>query len=104
MSDLQYDRESSIWAHWIAGLSARNQLIRYDQRGNGLSDRSVEDLSFDAQLADLEAVANTACPSRISALLGISAGAALSVAYAVRCPERVSHRSFSMAAGPRAGG
>ena len=90
MSDLQYDRESSVWAHWIAGLSARNQLVRYDQRGNGLSDRSVEDLSFDAQLADLEAVADAACPSRF-ALLGISAGAALSVAYAVRHPERVSH-------------
>ena len=90
MSDLQYDRESSVWAHWIAGLSARNQLIRYDQRGNGLSDRNVDDLSFDAQLADLEAVADAACVPRF-ALLGVSAGAALSVAYAVRHPDRVSH-------------
>ena len=90
MSDLQYDRESSVWAHWIAGLSARNTLVRYDQRGNGLSDRTVDDFSLDAQLADLEAVADAACSERF-ALLGISAGAALSVAYAVRHPERVSH-------------
>lgn len=90
MSDLQYDRESSVWAHWIAGLSARNTLVRYDQRGNGLSDREVDDVSFDAQLADLETVADAAGLERF-ALIGVSAGAALSVAYAVRHPERVSH-------------
>ena len=90
MSDLQYDWNTSIWRHWIARLSEHNRLIRYDQRGNGLSDRAVEDLSFDAQLGDLETVADLACPDRF-ALLGISAGAAISVAYAVRHPERVSH-------------
>ncbi len=90
MSDLQFDRESSIWAHWVSGLSAANTLIRYDQRGNGLSDRKIDDFSFAAQLADLEAVADAACPERF-ALLGISAGAALSVAYAARNPHRVSH-------------
>ena len=90
MSDLQYDWDSSVWRHWIAGLSERNRLIRYDQRGNGLSDRVVEDLSFAAQLSDLETVADTACPECF-ALLGISAGAAVSVAYAARHPERVSH-------------
>lgn len=90
MSDLQYDRQSSVWAHWIAGLSARNMLVRYDQRGNGLSDRDVDDVSFDAQLTDLEAVADAAGLERF-VLVGISAGSALSVAYAVRHPERVSH-------------
>ena len=90
MSDLQYDWDSSVWRHWIAELSECNRLIRYDQRGNGLSDRVVEDLSFAAQLSDLETVADKACPERF-ALLGISAGAAVSVAYAARHPERVSH-------------
>jgi len=90
MSDLQYDWDSSVWRHWVAGLSERNRLIRYDQRGNGLSDRVVDDLSFDAQLRDLETVADAACPERF-ALLGISAGAALSTAFAVKHPERVSH-------------
>jgi pimeloyl-ACP methyl ester carboxylesterase/DNA-binding SARP family transcriptional activator len=90
MSDLQYDWDSSVWRHWIASLSEHNRLIRYDQRGNGLSDRNAEDLSFDAQLNDLEAVADAARLDRF-ALLGISAGAALSIAYAVRHPQRVSH-------------
>ena len=90
MSDLQYDWDSSIWRHWIAGLSEQNRLVRYDQRGNGLSDRHAEDLAFDAQLNDLETVADATRLDRF-ALLGISAGAALSIAYAVRHPERVSH-------------
>jgi pimeloyl-ACP methyl ester carboxylesterase/DNA-binding SARP family transcriptional activator len=90
MSDLQYDLDSSVWRHWIEELSRHNQLIRYDQRSNGLSDREVDDLSFDAQLSDLETVADAAGVERF-ALLGISAGAALSVAYAVRHPDRVSH-------------
>jgi len=90
MSDLQYEWDSSVWRHWIASLSEHNRLIRYDQRGNGLSDRDAEDLSFDAQLGDLETVADAAHLDRF-ALLGISAGAALSIAYAVRHPERVSH-------------
>jgi pimeloyl-ACP methyl ester carboxylesterase/DNA-binding SARP family transcriptional activator len=90
MSDLQYDLESSVWRHWIEGLSRHHQLIRYDQRSNGLSDREAENLSFDAQLSDLATVADAAAVERF-ALLGISAGAALSIAYAVRHPDRVSH-------------
>lgn len=90
MSDLQYDWDSSVWRHWITGLSEQNRLIRYDQRGNGLSDRHAEDLTFDAQLNDLETVADAARLERF-ALLGISSGAAFSIAYAVRHPERVSH-------------
>lgn len=89
MSDLQYDLDSSVWRHWIDALSQHNLLIRYDQRGNGLSDRDAPDLSFQAQLADLETVADASGIERF-ALLGISAGAALSIAYTVRHPERVS--------------
>lgn len=90
MSHLQYEWESTIWRHWVAGLSEHNRLIRYDQRGNGLSDWDIEDLSFDAQMRDLEAVVDAACPERF-ALLGISRGCSASIAYAVDHPERVSH-------------
>jgi len=90
MSDLQYDWESSIWRHWVWGLSQNNQLVRYDQRSNGLSDRDVANLSFEAQLSDLETVADVAGLDRF-ALLGISAGTRLAVSYAVRHPDRVSH-------------
>ena len=65
-------------------------MIRYDARGNGLSDRIVDEISFDAFVGDLEAVAAAAKVTRF-ALLGISQGCAVSIAYAVRHPERVSH-------------
>jgi pimeloyl-ACP methyl ester carboxylesterase/DNA-binding SARP family transcriptional activator len=90
MSHLQYEWESPIWRHWMEGLSAENQLIRYDQRGNGLSDWDVADMSFDSMVADLECVADAAGLDRF-VLLGISRGCAMSVAYAARHPARVSH-------------
>jgi len=90
MSHLEYDWESPIWRHWIEGLSHRHRLVRYDERGNGLSDRDVDDLSFESWVADLESVVDAAGADRF-ALLGISQGCAVSVEYAIRHPERVSH-------------
>jgi pimeloyl-ACP methyl ester carboxylesterase/DNA-binding SARP family transcriptional activator len=105
MSHLQYEWESTIWRHWVAGLSEANLLIRYDQRGNGLSDWDIEDISFEAQLLDLDVVVEAACPERF-ALLGISRGCSASIAYAVRHPERVTHLILygGRAAGWRASG
>ena len=90
MSHLQFDSESPIWRHWIEGLAAQNRLVRYDERGNGLSDREVGDLSFEAMLLDLESVVDAAQLDRFT-LLGISQGCAISIAYAVKHPQRVSH-------------
>jgi DNA-binding winged helix-turn-helix (wHTH) protein/pimeloyl-ACP methyl ester carboxylesterase len=70
-------------------LAARHRVIRYDGRGVGLSDRSVPEISFATMLADLNAVIEDTCPGRF-ALLGVSGGAATSIAYAVSHPERVS--------------
>jgi pimeloyl-ACP methyl ester carboxylesterase len=88
MSHLQFDWESPVWQHWIDGLSERNTLIRYDERGNGLSDWDVADLSFETMIADLESVVDAAGLERFT-LLGVSQSCAVSVAYAVRRPERV---------------
>jgi pimeloyl-ACP methyl ester carboxylesterase/class 3 adenylate cyclase len=90
MAHLQFDLESPIWRDWIEGLGAQNRLIRYDGRGNGLSDREVDDMSFETMVADLEAVVDSVQLDRF-ALLGISQGCAISIAYAVKHPERVSH-------------
>jgi pimeloyl-ACP methyl ester carboxylesterase len=65
-------------------------VIRFDQRGSGLSDRDVEDLSFEAWVRDLETVVQAAGLDRF-ALLGISQGAAVAIEYAVRHPEQVTH-------------
>jgi pimeloyl-ACP methyl ester carboxylesterase/DNA-binding winged helix-turn-helix (wHTH) protein len=90
LNHLEYDWQSPIWTPLLHALAAEYQLIRYDERGNGLSDWDVDDISFDAFVHDLETVTDAVGLERF-ALLGISQGAAVSVAYAVRHPERVSH-------------
>ena len=90
MSHLEYDWESPVWRHLYEELSRDHFLVRYDQRGNGLSDRDIEEISFDAFVRDLETVVDAAGLDRF-ALLGVSQGGAVSTAYAVRHPERVSH-------------
>ena len=90
MTHLEFDLESPIWRHLYQELAKGHTLIRYDARGNGLSDRTVDEISFDAFVRDLETVVDAAGITRF-ALLGISQGCAVSIAYAVRHPERVSH-------------
>jgi class 3 adenylate cyclase/pimeloyl-ACP methyl ester carboxylesterase len=90
MTHLEFDFESPIWRHLYRELARDHILIRYDARGNGLSDREVEHVSFEAYVHDLEAVVDAAGVERF-ALLGISQGCAVSVGYAVKHPERVTH-------------
>jgi pimeloyl-ACP methyl ester carboxylesterase/DNA-binding CsgD family transcriptional regulator len=89
LSHVEHDLASPVWRPWLEGLSRRHTYIRYDQRGCGLSDADVRDFSLDAWVADLEAVADQLQLARF-ALLGMSQGGAVAVAYAVRHPERVS--------------
>jgi pimeloyl-ACP methyl ester carboxylesterase/DNA-binding CsgD family transcriptional regulator len=88
LSHLEFDWTSPVWNHWLTELSRCNTLIRYDERGNGLSDRAVEDLSFEAWVRDLEAVVDARGLEHFD-LIGISQGGAVAIAYAVRHPERV---------------
>ena len=90
MTHLEKDFESPIWHHLYRDLAAENSFIRYDARGNGLSDWDVDEISFEAFVRDLEAVVDAAGVERF-ALLGISQGCAVSIAYATRHPERVTH-------------
>ena len=90
LSHLEYDLESPVWRHWISFLSDRFHLVRYDERGCGMSDWSASDLSLDRRVADLEAVIDASGLSEPVTLLGISQGAAISIAYAVRHPGRVA--------------
>ena len=90
MAHLEFDWESPVWRHWLDALGDGHTLVRYDERGCGLSDRDVDDISLDAWVADLEAVVDAAGLDRF-ALLGVSAGAAVAVAYAARHPERLTH-------------
>ena len=89
MTHVDYDLHSPVWRHWLTDLSKQHTLVRYDERGCGLSDHDVE-FSFDAWVEDLEAVVDAAGLDRF-ALLGHSQGGGVSIAYAARHPERVSH-------------
>jgi pimeloyl-ACP methyl ester carboxylesterase/DNA-binding CsgD family transcriptional regulator len=89
LTHLELDERSPVWRHWIERLSADHTLLRYDERGCGLSTAAVGHLSVDTWVGDLEAVVD-ATGLRRFALLGVSQGAAIAVAYAARHPERVS--------------
>jgi pimeloyl-ACP methyl ester carboxylesterase/DNA-binding winged helix-turn-helix (wHTH) protein len=94
LTHVEHDWQSPIWSPLLQQLSARFRLIRQDPRGCGLSDRAPADISFEGFVRDLEAVADGFGLERF-ALLGISQGAAVSVAYAVRHPERVARLVLS---------
>ncbi|WP_167759408.1 alpha/beta fold hydrolase [Mycobacterium sp. PS03-16] len=89
MTHLGYDIESPVWRHWVRDLCRRHTFIRYDERGCGLSDWEVSDVTFDAWVADLESVVEALGLERFP-LLGVSQGGAVAVAYAARHPDRVS--------------
>ena len=90
LNHLEHDWVSPAWRHLLRDLTNDFFLVRYDERGNGLSDWDAEDISFDAFVADLETVVDAAGLERFP-LLGISQGCSVCVAYAIRHPERVSH-------------
>ena len=90
MSHLEFDWQSPVWRHWLTELARDHTLIRYDRRGCGLSDWNVDDLSPAAEFQDLETVVNALTLDRF-ALLALSAGGSVAIAYAVRYPEKVSH-------------
>ena len=89
LNHLEFDWRSPIWRHLIGELSKDRLLVRYDERGNGLSDWDVDELSLEAFVHDLELVVDSLGLDRF-ALLGISQGCAVSIAYSIRHPERVS--------------
>ena len=89
MTHLDYDHESPVWRHWTEDIAAKRALLRYDERGCGMSDWTVDRFDFDAWVEDLEAVVDSAELDRFP-LLGVSQGAAVAVAFAVRHPKRVS--------------
>jgi pimeloyl-ACP methyl ester carboxylesterase len=91
LTHLQHDIESPVWQHWIQFFAEHFRFVRYDERGCGLSDRQVGTLSFSNWVDDLERVIDAAAIERPFALLGISQGAAVAIAYALRHPRRVSH-------------
>jgi pimeloyl-ACP methyl ester carboxylesterase/DNA-binding CsgD family transcriptional regulator len=88
LTHLEFEWNSPVWRHWWEELARDYSLVRFDQRGSGLSDRVVSEQSFDTWVDDMGAVVDDLGLDRFS-LLGISQGGAIAAAYTVRNPGRV---------------
>jgi pimeloyl-ACP methyl ester carboxylesterase/DNA-binding CsgD family transcriptional regulator len=93
LSHLQHDWESPVWRHFLDDVGRFATIIRYDERGYGLSDWDVGDFGLEARIGDLEAVADHAGFDRF-ALMGMAQGGPPAIAYAHRHPERVTRLLF----------
>jgi pimeloyl-ACP methyl ester carboxylesterase/DNA-binding CsgD family transcriptional regulator len=93
LSHLQFDWQSPVWRHWLTDLGRIATVIRYDERGHGLSDRGVTDHSLQARVGDLEAVADDAGFERFT-LLAMAQGGPVAIEYAARHPQRLSRMVF----------
>ena len=91
LTHLEYDRQSLVWSHWQQFFERNFSYYRYDERGIGLSQHHVEDLSPSTWLPDLEAVVEVAKPEKPFVLLGISQGTGAALSYAAKYPDNVSH-------------
>ena len=90
LTHLEYEWESPVWKHWIQFFSAHARLVRYDERGCGMSEWQPGSLSLTQWAADLETVIDAARPTEPVTLLGISQGATACIHYAIQHPERVA--------------
>lgn len=90
LNHLEFDWESPVWKHWFEFLSDHFTLIRYDERGCGLSDWNCDNATFESWVNDLEVVVEANELEKFP-LLGISQGAAVAIEYSIRHPEKVSH-------------
>ncbi|RBP51066.1 alpha/beta hydrolase [Arenicella xantha] len=89
LNHLELDWDSPIWGDLFHALAKDRTFIRYDERGNGLSDWDVDEINQAVFVNDLETVVDQLELKKFP-LLGISQGCAVSIEYAVRHPERVS--------------
>ncbi len=89
LNHLEYDWDSPVWGELFRRLSTDHTLVRYDQRCNGLSDWSAEDVSLEAFVDDMESVVDAAGLDRFP-IFAISQGGCVAIEYAARHPERVS--------------
>jgi pimeloyl-ACP methyl ester carboxylesterase/DNA-binding CsgD family transcriptional regulator len=88
VTHLEFDWHSPLWRHWWDELGRGHTVVRYDERGCGLSDRNPDEVSLEAFVGDLEAVVDAAGLDSF-VLLGISQGGGVAVEYTARHPDRV---------------
>ena len=90
LTHLEYESRSPVWGHWLEFLSKHFRLVRYDERGCGMSGWQPKTLTLDQWAADLGSVIDAAQPEGRVILFGISQGPAVCMHYALQHPERVA--------------
>jgi pimeloyl-ACP methyl ester carboxylesterase/DNA-binding CsgD family transcriptional regulator len=88
---LKFDQDHPVWGPWVATLTGRNTVVRYDCRGCGLSDRERIEFSFGTLTDDFEAVVAAAGLDRFAILSMGGCNSGIAATFAARHPERVSH-------------
>ncbi|MEX0282998.1 MAG: alpha/beta fold hydrolase [Paracoccaceae bacterium] len=89
LNHIEYEWGSPVWGDFLAEMTKNHRLVRFDQRGNGLSDWDPPQIDHASMLADMEAVADAAKLERFM-IYGMSQGASTAVQYAAKHPDRVS--------------
>src|SRR5688572_28962297 len=100
-SHLQVELEDPGYRGWFEANAANKRLIRYDNRGSGLSDRDLRSFKLDDLLLDIDAVADRLGLEKF-VLFGVSLSGPTAISYAARNPDRVSHLVLWCSPGRRA--
>jgi class 3 adenylate cyclase len=88
-SHIEMEWQNEEIRRWYERLALQGSLVRYDGRGNGLSERAVDDSSLEAHTRDLEAVVAQLGPAPVT-LMGVFHTGPATIAYAAAHPDRVS--------------
>jgi len=88
LNHIEYEIRSPLWAPLLKSFSEQYQLIRFDQRGTGLSDWDPPEISEDAMIEDMKSVVNASNIKKFG-IYGLSQGCAFAIRYAVENPEQV---------------
>ncbi|MEO1190058.1 MAG: alpha/beta fold hydrolase [Pseudomonadota bacterium] len=89
ISHLELDWRNPGTGHMLASLGRLFEVVRYDSRGNGMSDWDVPEISFELFVEDLKTIFDASGVER-APLLALSQGCAVAAAFAAYYPERVS--------------
>ena len=90
ISHLEVEWQNPAYRRWYERLARTRQLVRYDGRGMGLSDRDVSSYSVEAHILDLEAVVDRLALEKFALFAFLHAGP-VAVDYAARHADHVSH-------------
>ena len=89
LNHLAFEWKSPFLRHWLSEIMRHNTLLRYDQRGSGLSNWDVEDFSYERMVKDFEELIDATGLDKF-AIFGGCQGAAIATVYAARHPQRVT--------------